>query len=230
MSSFKFIAAAALLALTAGLTAGLAACGFQPVYADKNYRLSAPPSGSADVTADLARVRLAPVRESFTNDTQTQPGRGGQKLQNLLIDRMYPHGYPQQPGYTLEIALTSTETELGIQKDSSATRAELQMTAELVLKRSITAEPAAALVKTSNGDELYRTKIRTRVAYSILDAQYGTLVARENAVDRGLEQVANEIVNRLSLYFSRDPAAIRPASAPDSPDSPAVRAGEPGSR
>ncbi len=198
-----FKPAFALIALVA-----LAACGFQPVYADKNYRLSAPPSGNDDITADLARVRLTPVSESFSGDYTIQSGRGGQKLQNLLIDRIYPHGYPKNPAYTLDITLTSTETRLGIQKDSSASRAELQMVAQLILKKSIGAQAPAELAKTNSGGELYRTKIRTRVAYSILDAQYGTLVARENAIDRGLEQIANEIVNRLSLYFSRDPAAL----------------------
>ena len=200
MSSRKLIALAALL-LT---TAALGSCGFQPVYADRAYRLSAPASGSQDVTADLANVRLLPLRD-----------RAGQKLQNLLIDRMYPHGYPAKPAYTLDLSLTTTENELGIQKDATATRAELLTVAKLTLHKS------------SDNSTAYRTTIRTRVAYSILDAQYATLVARENATDRALGQVADEVVTRLSLFFSRDPAitdahTLAPPEADDAPDAAAT--------
>lgn len=226
------LSAKSLFLLTAVLS--LSACGFQPVYATKDYRLSNPPSGSASITADLALVRLLPVKESIDSSLQQSSGRGGQKLQNLLIDRMYPQGYPQQPRYTLDVNLASTETQLGIQKDATATRAELQMNAELFL-RPVTAadqvvapEPADSskagrnklrvVNQTADGRPttsfsatVYHTTIRTRVSYNILTAQYGTLVARENAIDRGLEQVADEIVNRLSLYYSRDPEAAKQA-------------------
>ena len=78
-----------------------------------------------------------------------------------------------------------------------ATRAELSMTGNMILRNAETFS------------ELYRTTVRTRVSYNILDAQYGTRVAQENAQDRALGQIADETVNRLSLYFSRDGAQTR---------------------
>lgn len=176
----RFLASLLLLTLTA-------ACGFQPVYADKAFRYN--DDGHAD--EKLQNVRLLPLAD-----------RSGQRLQNMLIDRMYRSGYPKQPPYALEITLHSEERELGIQKDATATRAELIMTANMVLRKS------------DDYSELYRTIVRTRVSYNILEAQYGTLVARENADDRGLTQLADEIVNRLSLYFSRVTPSGTPVETP----------------
>ena len=167
----------------------LSACGFQPVYASRDYRFD----DGKDVAASLKKVRLLPLAD-----------RDGQMLQNMLIDRMYPDGYPQNPPYSLEIVLTSEERDLGIQQDATATRTDLYLTATMVLR------------KTADHAEVYRSKARIRVSYNILDAQYGTLVTRENAQRRGLTQLADEIVGRVSLYFNRDV----PAGATDVPAAP----------
>lgn len=168
----------------------LTACGFQPVYADRNFRFD----DGKNIESSLQKVRILPLAD-----------RNGQQLQNMLIDRMYLNGYPQNPPYTLEIDLDSEERDLGIQQDATATRTDLYMTATMILRQ------------TQGHSELYRSKARIRVSYNILDAQYGTLVARENATKRGLTQLADEIVNRISLYFNRDePVGSTPAGALDS--------------
>lgn len=160
----------------------LSACGFQPVYGDY--------SAASTNSAALQQVQLRPL-----------PDRLGQQLTNKLIDRFYTTGRAQKPRYQLELSLQPQERDLGIQRDATATRGELLLTAQL------------AIYETATEAELYRTTVRTRVAYNILEGQYGNLAARENAYDRALDDVANEIVSRTALFLNR--AASEGAEGPE---------------
>jgi len=164
---------------------GVTACGFQPMYGEYS------PAQTAQ--AELQKVRIAVVDHTETRVLQSiRTGeRLNQQLTNKLIDRMYKTGYPREPAYELTINMQMEERGLGIRKDATITRAELAMISEMVLRR------------TASLEELYRTTIRTRVAYSILEGQYGTLIAKENAQDRALEELAGEIVTRVSLFLNR---------------------------
>lgn len=150
----------------------LSACGFQPVYGEY--------SAAKVASTDMQNVRIKPIAD-----------RLGQQLSNKLVDRMYTTGRPQNTVYELEVALSPTERSIGIQKDATATRGELIMTATIVIYEAATQA------------SLYTSTIRTRVAYNILEGQYGNLVARENAHDRALSDVADEITNRVALFLNR---------------------------
>lgn len=159
--------------LAAGLAAaGIAAlggCGFQPVYGRR-----------APVAAQLNEVAIALI-----------PDRSGQRLRNLLIDRFYIRGRPAEPAYRLDIALAAVEERLGIQKDATATRAQLWMTAAYRLIDQV-------------GDRIVlETQSRALVSYNLLTDPYATLVSRQDAFERGLVQLADDITSRLSLYFTR---------------------------
>ena len=163
----------------------LSACGFQPMYGEHSAAKVAAPA--------LQTVRLSGIEVAETpviNGVRIGD-RLRQQFSNKLIDRMYTNGYPENPKLELTINVEATERETGIQKDATATRAELIMVGEMILRQSGTFE------------EVYRTKARTRVAYNILDAQYGTMVAKENAYDRALDTLADDVVRRLSLFLSR---------------------------
>lgn len=101
------LAAAAVLAL-----AGLAACGFRPLYGEN----------SAGSSAHLAQIRIANI-----------PDRSGQQLRNLLLDRLTPLGPPARPAYVLSVVLREGRQDLAIRKDESATRANLVLTAAFTL-------------------------------------------------------------------------------------------------
>ena len=151
----------------------LTACGFSPIYGTHGGS-----GGSGPVDAALNKVEIANI-----------PDRNGQMLRNHLIDRMYFKGRPDHPEARLEVALTSTEAGLGIQKDATTTLYELTLTAKYTLKDMA-------------GKELVSGTARSVVGFSQLDAQYGTLAARENATTRALDEVGEQIVNRLSLYLA----------------------------
>ena len=94
--------------------AGLAACGFRPLYGRGPQ--------NQDVAASLAAVRIDPLRD-----------RVGQQMHNFLRDRLNPDGQPTSPSYRLQVALNETLTELGVRRDETASRANLRMDADFTL-------------------------------------------------------------------------------------------------
>ena len=41
--------------------------------------------------------------------------------------------------------------------------------------------------------------------FNILSSQYGTLIGEQDAYDRSVAQVSEDITRRLSLFFDREP-------------------------
>jgi len=100
---------ALLTALTLALTAPLAACGFQPMYA--------PASGAG----------IGPI-------TITQiDGKAGHVLKTELDRMLRPGAASGGAPQILEIELTESVSQLGIRLDESASRAELRLTAAYTL-------------------------------------------------------------------------------------------------
>jgi len=154
----------------------LSGCGFTPVYGDRGV------SASPAAAARLDSVAIEPIGE-----------RNGQMLRNLLIDRMYADGRPADPAYRLVIRLAATEEDLGIRRDATATRARVRLVADY------------ELVDTASNEVVYRTFSRAVVSYNLLEAQYATLVAEQDAYERGLIELADDIRTRLALFFARAP-------------------------
>ena len=117
------------------------------------------------------------------------PDRQGQTLRNELIDRMYGKGRPQNPKYHLAVSLRSSEEGIGLLPNAITTLTELTLTADY----SLTDE---------TGKEVMRATARAVANYNQLQEEYGTLAAREGAYQRSLNEIADQIVNRVSLYFS----------------------------
>ncbi len=156
---------------------GLSGC-YRPLYGEK-------PLFSAAPTAQEARLNSIAVA-----GIADEPG---QRLRNLLIDRMYSRGRPAKPGKRLEVSLRIGEEHLGLQKDATTTRARLTVSAGFVLR---------SLGETR--DVLLKGKARAIVNFSISDQAYDTLSAREDARNRGLREVADRIVTRLLLYLEEN--------------------------
>lgn len=165
--------------LGAALFLSLSGCGFSPIYG------SFEPSDN-QVAADLGRVAIAGISD-----------REGQELRNHLIDRMYRRGRPSDPIATLDVSLRNSEVDLGILKDSTAARREINMWAHFTLTDK-------------SGQKLLSGDAHSIVGYAKLSAQYGTLASRDDAIDRAVNEVGEQIVNRVSLYYAS--AAVAPAS------------------
>lgn len=157
----------------------LAACGFKPVYG--TMESAADGSAASAASAQLATVAIDPI-----------PERNGQVLRNLLIDRMYREGRPGNPAWRLRTTLAVGKEDLGIQRDATATRKRLRLIANF------------ELIDTKTNQVVYRSFSRSIVSFNVLQEQYGTLVAEQDAYDRGLNELAEDIRTRLALYFARD--------------------------
>jgi LPS-assembly lipoprotein len=117
------------------------------------------------------------------------PDHEGQMLRNELIDRMYGKGRPKNPKYHLVVSLRETEEGIGLLPNAITTLTELTVTADYSLNDE-------------SGKQIMKATARTVANYNQLQEQYGTLAAREGAYQRSLTEIADQIVNRVSLYFS----------------------------
>lgn len=224
----------------------LTAC-YQPLYGNKS--LGGAPTAQQLALNDIFIATIQETRQGGGTGRR-QPGELGQKLRNLLIDRMYGKGRPKQASRRLDIKLSIVEEQLGLQKDAITTRARLNITVNYALTNSagsiadmehtILPVPAApAAVTTPNAATMNAAvsgaaaapgsnapadnppaanaspatavppknpplmvgMARSVVSFDILDQEYSTLASRDDAATRALTEVADQMVNRLLLYF-----------------------------
>ena len=148
-----------------------AACGFRPLYEGR---------ATGTVTADLATIKVNVIHD-----------RPGQQLRNELIDRLNPRGAPKKALYHLDVRLTEARQELGIRKDETATRANIEESATFVLMRA------------EDGEIVYRGSSRATTSYNIVTSEFGALSAESDARRRALEDLSHDITSRLGLFFNR---------------------------
>lgn len=153
----------------------LAACGFRPLH-------GSPAPGRDSPAAQMAAIRIAPLSD-----------RMGQTMHNLLRDRLNPEGQPGDPAYLLQVRLKASQRELGIRKDETATRANLRLSANFVLRDART--------KTV----LFKGLASSVSSFNILEDQFATTFSEANAQTRALRALSDDIRTRLGIYFSRPP-------------------------
>lgn len=134
----------------------------------------------AGASEKLASVEIAPI-----------PNREGQKLRNLLTDRFYESSRPGNPRYRLDVTLTAHEQKLALQKDASAVRAQLLVNAPY------------RLTDTASGKVVFQSSSRAMISYNLLEQHYAGLLTVENAYDRALVEISNDITTRLSMQLGR---------------------------
>jgi len=128
----------------------------------------------------LQTVQVAPIAD-----------RPGQQLHNALRNELNPLGQPLDPLYSLAVSLTLREQELGVRKDDTATRANLRVTGDY------------SLIRIADDVVMTRGRAQSVVAYNIVGSEFGTYQAEEDARQRGIEQLAQQIRLRLAAYLER---------------------------
>ncbi len=162
----------------------VAGCGFRPLYGKTD-------EGSTVASEELQTVRINPM-----------PDRAGQKFHNLLRDRLNPQGQPLRPRYLLSISLSETKETLAIREDETATRANLTMNANF------------NLTDPSGKQSLLRGLSSSTNSYNIVDSQFATYVAEEDARERALRELSDDIRLRLSAFFVQRRPEYAPRSGP----------------
>ena len=151
----------------------LGGCGFHPLYGGMN----------SDMKETLSSIYVEPV-----------PERIGYELRNTMIDLLDGPGTPGGASYRLKLGLTQTTQGIALQNDATITRYNdtLTVTYELF--------DAAGKVVTK-GTETGLS------AYNVLpsspSANYGTLIAQQDADKRAAQDIANRIRFDLNVYFSK---------------------------
>jgi LPS-assembly lipoprotein len=131
-------------------------------------------------TEDLmSRVFVPPIAD-----------RLGQLVRIELTNRLTPRP-AQEPLYVVSVEVSEARQGLAVRRDDSATRANLILNAQFVLSR------------TSGGDPLLSGEIRSTNGFDILVSDFATLAAKKDARRRGARDIADGIVDRLSLFLSR---------------------------
>lgn len=152
----------------------LAACGFTPMYGTGG-------GGSPALQAALSDVAIDSI-----------PDREGQMLRNLLIDRFYTHGEPQNAAYIVKIAaLKEKLTDLDITKTSDTTRAQLRIDTHMELRDLAT------------GETVLERKLQAITSYDKLGSEFTNRVSEENARRNAIEDLARQVELQTGLYFRR---------------------------
>ncbi len=159
-------------ALLIGIALAQSACGFTPLYGGADSQAISP-------VDHLAAVRISPL-----------PDRIGQQMHNLLRDRLNPIGQPSKPDYELDLRILESRRELGIRKDETATRANLNLAVKFTLK------------STHTGKTLYSDRVSSVSSYNILTSPFATGFSEADARRRALREIADGIRTRLGIYFS----------------------------
>lgn len=129
---------------------------------------------------ELQTIRIAPIQD-----------RPGQQLHNALRNEVNPRGQPVDPRYLLDVDLVISKQEIGVRKDETATRANLVLSGTYRLTR------IADTVEMTNG------VAKSIVSYNIVDSEFGTYAAEQDALQRGIDQLAEQLRLRLAAYFER---------------------------
>lgn len=166
----RALALALRCGILGGLALGISACGFEPLY-----------GGHGAATETLGQVRIAQISD-----------RAGQQLRNHLLSRMNPRGQPRQPAYILKVNLVESKHKLGVQPDDVATRANLQIEANYVLKAA------------DNGRPVVSGGISSTNSYNILESEFGTLKAEGNARARAVRELSEALTTRLAVFFKAE--------------------------
>ena len=147
----------------------LAGCGYRPLYGPHG-------ADNASVVDELALIRIEAI-----------PDRTGQQMYNMLRERLNPYGKPEQAKYALSVALTETRENLFLERDETATRANLTLKASFVLRRL------------DDGTVLVTGSSRSVSSYDILSSQFATVVSQEDARERCARAISDDMRTRLAL-------------------------------
>jgi LPS-assembly lipoprotein len=180
----------ALLALVAsGVLLG--GCGFRPLYERPTAQIN-----SGGVSARLAQIRIDPVTGQKTPDPLTgssqalYDARTAQLLQNQLRQDLNPYGSPSDPAYHLAVQLDQFSRGTVTQSNQQVNRYELELLAKYQLLDL-------------KGRPLLSDSSRAVTAYDLLQEPFSDLQAKQDAVQRAVQELSIQIQTRLSVFLEK---------------------------
>jgi LPS-assembly lipoprotein len=153
-------------------TAPLAGCGFHPLYGGET-------AGEYDPM--LAAIKVAQIQD-----------REGQILELALRERLNPRGADVPQPYLLTVILTLVRSDLGIQRNATSTRSEINGYATYTLTGAGTSVSGQS---------------RTVTAFDLQNDAWAASVAEKDAREHAIQDLADTITLQLALWARRQEAA-----------------------
>ncbi len=155
-----------------GLTA---ACGFEPLYADRDGQ-------SESISQELAAIDVARIDDPL-----------GVELRNQILTNLGTPNANTPVRYLLAIQVSKNKIPLITEEDSQISRFDLVLVASY------------KLVAKDSGTVLDGGSVTSATSYNIVEAaDFASLVAEQSAGKQAAREASREIVTRISLYFDRD--------------------------
>ncbi len=141
-----------------------------------------PQSGPA--AADLRAIKVAPIAE-----------RIGQNLELVLRAAFNPSGEPTPQRYVLRVTLAVSKQNLGLTTQGYGTLGRIDVYAHFVL----------ADLKT--GSQLLAGSSHFNNSFNLLANGYSNVVAQSDSETRVVDELRDDILTRLMVFFQRRAAA-----------------------
>src|SRR5437016_6255389 len=132
------------------------------------------------VTAELRAIKVDPISE-----------RIGQRLAIALRNSLNPTGGPTTARYQLSTTLTTYLSNLGIQSQGLATLGQLD------------AYATYKLVDLQSNTVSLTNTVHVANSFDLNPNQYSTIVGEDDARNRTVAELDQEIVTRLTLFLQR---------------------------
>jgi LPS-assembly lipoprotein len=136
--------------------------------------------GTEPASAELRAIKVDPISE-----------RIGQRLAIALRNSLNPTGEPTTPRYQLSTTLTTYLSNLGIQSQGLATLGQLD------------AYATYKLVELKTGTILLTNSVHVANSFDLNPNQYSTIVGEDDARNRCVSELDQEIVTRLTFFLQR---------------------------
>lgn len=117
------------------------------------------------------------------------PGRSGQILQVALEDGLHPEGRQPELSYRLGVSLNEVKQPIIVERTGRVTRYNLILSANF------------RVYDPSSGRTLHKGKARRISSYNVSTADFATFSAERDARERGLKELAEDIIMRLAAAF-----------------------------
>jgi LPS-assembly lipoprotein len=129
--------------------------------------------------------------EPLYGDIETEPVSAELRLAIALRNSLNPSGEPTTPRYQLSTTLTTYLSNLGIQSQGLATLGQLD------------AYATYKLVELKTGSVLLINSVHVANSFDLNPNQYSTIVGEDDARNRCVSELDQEIVNRLTFFLQR---------------------------
>ena len=142
-------------------------CGYEPIY-----------SKNANTNKELLSISVKNIKN-----------RSGQILRNTLLNQLNPERERVITKYRLIVEISESKSSLAYRKDMSATRTDLNVTANYLLK------------DIKNGEILLKQEAKSISSFDVVESVYATLIAEKDVREKNLEVISNDIYTNLVIFF-----------------------------